>query len=256
MSADVELYRRFTFPLNIFMFIISAEGGSVRYLHYGLFESADESLADAQERSTRMLFERLPPPPCKVLEVGVGLGTTLRRMTDAGYEAEGITPDEHQIEMIRSLHGDTVKVTCAPLETFAPGGTYDLLLFQESAQYIDPDALFARARTLAPHVLVLDEFSLVPGLVEGLPELAKFEAMAQKHGFHRTEEVDVSAMAGPTVGWVMNRIPAYRDRLVAELGVTDEQIGQLQESGRKYQERYKLGQYGYRILQYVQQGAK
>jgi hypothetical protein len=146
-------------------------------------------------------------------------------------------------------------VTCAPLETFANSGTYDLLLFQESAQYIDPEVLFSRARELAPRVLVLDEFSLVPGLVDGLPELAKFEAMAVKHGFDRTEEVDVSAMAAPTVDWMMDRIPRYRDRLLNELGVTDEQIAQLQESGRRYQDRYASGQYGYRILRYARSSA-
>jgi hypothetical protein len=250
MNSDVELYRRFTYPLNVFMLIVSAEEGAVRYLHYGFFESASESLGEAQERSTRMLFERLRPPPCKILEVGIGLATTLRRLTDAGYDAEGITPDEHQIEMVRHLHGEAVRVTCSAFETFEARAAYDLLLFQESSQYIDADVLFSRAGELAPHVLVIDEFSLVPGMTDGLPELKTFEAMATKHGFQRTEEVDVSAMAGPTVNWFMERIPGYRDRLVAELGVTDEQIGQLLESGMRYRSRYESGSYGYRILQY------
>jgi hypothetical protein len=113
MNSDIELYRSFTFPLNVFMFVISAEGGSVRYLHYGLFNSAADSLAEAQERSSRMLFERLPSPPCRNLKVGVGLATTLRRLTDGGYDAEGIAPGEHQIEMVCRLHSEAVKVTCA-----------------------------------------------------------------------------------------------------------------------------------------------
>ena len=56
-------YRDFYYPLNVFMHILTAEEGGVEYLHYGLFEREDEPIGDAQERSTRMLLDRLPPRP-------------------------------------------------------------------------------------------------------------------------------------------------------------------------------------------------
>lgn len=226
------------------MHILSHEEGAVRHLHYGLFERAEDTLLAAQERSTVLLLSRLPPPPAKLLEAGIGLGTLLTRLLALGYDAEGITPDEHQIAM-----AGTLPVHCAAFETFAPGRTYDAIVFQESSQYIDSEALFARAKTLAPRVLVLDEFALQPLDEEGaLHSLQAFVAAAGRHGFTVTEELDVSAKAAPTMDYFTNRIPAYREKLIADLGITNEQIEHLIANGVKYRERYAAGVYGYRLL--------
>jgi cyclopropane fatty-acyl-phospholipid synthase-like methyltransferase len=248
VSSDPPPWRGFTFPLNVFMHILSHEEGGVRHLHYGLFERAEDTLLEAQERSTELLLSRLPPPPAKLLEAGIGLGTMLSRLLALGYEAEGITPDEQQIAMAREKN-DGLPVHCAAFETFDPGRRYDAILFQESSQYIDSEALFARAEALAPRVIVLDEFALQPLDEEGaLHSLTGFVEAASRHGFRVTEELDVSAKAAPTMDYFTNRIPAYRDRLIADLGVTDEQIEHLIENGVKYRARYAAGVYGYRLL--------
>lgn len=219
----------------------------MRSLHYGVFERAGDTLLGAQERSTELLLSRLPPPPASLLEVGIGLGTTLSRLLSLGYEAEGITPDEHQIAMAAGL-----PVTCAAFETFDPGRTYDALVFQESSQYIESEALFSRAAMLAPQVVVLDEFALQPIAEEGaLHSLPAFLTAAARHGFLLSEELDLSAKAAPTMDYFTDRIPAYRDRLIADLGITNEQIEHLVDNGVKYQERYRSGAYGYRLLTFV-----
>lgn len=245
-------YRDFLFPLNVFMHVISAEEGDPTYLHYGLFESPDESIRVAQERSTELLFSRLPAPPCSILEVGIGLATTLSRLTRLGYDIEGITPDDKQIAFVRARYGDSVRMHWAPLEAFATDRTYDIVLFQESSQYIDPEALFAKAATLAPRVVVLDEFALAPADVP-VPLHARehFVATAAKHGFALTEELDLSAKAAPTVDWFMSRIPHHRDRLVADLGLTATQLDELVTSGRAYRDFYTRGIYGYRLMQFA-----
>ena len=223
------------------MHILTHEEGEVRYLHYGVFERDDDALLTAQERSTELLLARLPPPPARLLEVGIGLGTTLRRLLAMGYDAEGITPDEHQIKMAGAL-----PVTAAAFETFAPGRTYDALLFQESSQYIDSELLFARAATLASRVIVLDEFALQP--VDGLHPREEFLAAAARHGFTVTEELDLSKQAAPTMDYFTDRIPAYRDRLIADLGLSSQQVDELVASGAQYRERYANGIYGYRLF--------
>jgi hypothetical protein len=226
------------------MHILAHEEGSVRYLHYGLFEGAKDTLLDAQERSTELLLSRLPAPPARLLEVGIGLGTTLTRLIDLGYDVEGITPDEHQIAMAGVL-----PVHWAPFELFDPGRTYDVLLFQESSQYIESEALFGRAAVLAPRIIVLDEFALQPLDEEGaLHSLEGFRDAAARYGFAVTEELDLSAKAAPTMDYFTGRIPAYRERLIADLGITDEQIEHLIANGVKYRERYAQGVYGYRLL--------
>ena len=224
------------------------EGVAPTYLHYGLFEHPGDRLVFAQERSTELLLSRLPPPPCRILDVGIGLGTTTAWLRLKGYEAFGITPDEHQIAMAREKY-EGLPFRCAAFETLESDRTFDVLLFQESSQYIDSEALFAKAATLAPRVLVIDEFALQPIDEEGaLRSLEGFLAAAARHGFKVAEELDLSAKAAPTMDYFTDRIPAYRDRLIADLGITDEQLEHLIESGVKYRQRYADGVYGYRLV--------
>ncbi|HVR38396.1 MAG TPA: hypothetical protein VMU84_04820 [Thermoanaerobaculia bacterium] len=242
-------YRDFYYPLNVFMHILTHEEGDVAYLHYALFESSDESIGAAQEHSTELLFSRLPAPPASILEAGIGLGTTLARLTRGGYDAEGITPDEKQIAMVRAEYGDALRVHCAPLETFAANRTYDVLLFQESSQYIEANRLFERARELALRVIVLDEFALRPVDFEGaLHSRERFLAAASAHGFEVVEEIDLSEKAAPTIDYFIARLPRYREALIADLGITNEQVDDLIASGARYRGLYREGTYGYRFL--------
>ncbi len=231
------------------MHILTHEEGGVSWLHYGLFEWEDEPLAAAQERSTELLLSRLPPPPARLLEVGIGLGTTLRRLAGAGYDAVGITPDAQQIAMVRARYGNEVVVEQAAFETYVTDSTFDVLVFQESSQYIDAEALFARAASLAPRIVVLDEFALRPVDEEGaLHSRDAFLAAAARHEFEVTEEVDLSAQAAPTMAYFTDRIPAYRPRLISDLGLTSQQVDDLIVSGARYRERYANGTYGYRLV--------
>jgi SAM-dependent methyltransferase len=243
-------YRDFYYPLNVFMHILTHEEGGVDYLHYALFADEHERIGAAQEHSTELLLARLPPPPARILEIGIGLGTTLLRLTRLGYDAEGITPDEKQIAMVRERHGDELRVRCIAFEALEPERRYDLLVFQESAQYIEAQTLFARARELAPRVLVLDELALQPRDEPGsLPSRAHFLEAAKAAGFELTEELDLSESAAPTVDYFIRRLPRYRDALKADLGLTDQQVDDLIESGKNYRELYRTGIYGYRLMQ-------
>ena len=246
VSSGPGAYRDFTYPLNVFMHILTHEEGEVMYLHYGLFERPDEPLLVAQERSTGLLISRLPAAPARLLEVGIGLGTTMARLAESGYDVTGITPDASQIEMVRARH-PRLNVQCVRFEDFA-GGPFDAVFFQESSQYIDSDALFAKARGLTSHVIVLDEFSMTE---EGtLHRYAAFLEAARNNGFEVSEDLDVSDKAPPTMEYFMSRIPRYRERLVADLGLTGQQIDDLLASGRSYVDFYRRGVYAYRLLHF------
>ncbi len=246
VSAGPPPYRDFYYPLNVFMHILTAEEGDVPYLHYGLFEHDEESIAIAQERSTELLLSRLPAPPARILEVGIGLGTTLDRLTRIGYRATGITPDAKQIAMVRERYGDALDVHCVAFEQFTSPETFDAIVFQESSQYIASGALFAKARELTSHVIAIDEFALRD---EGsLHRYDAFLAAASANGFLVAEEVDLSEKAPATVEYFMKRVPAHRERLIADLGLTGQQVDDLLESGRDYRELYRRGVYAYRLL--------
>jgi len=246
MRAVSAPYRDFYYPLNVFMHILTREEGDVAYLHYGLFESPDEPLLTAQERSTALLLSRLPPPPARLLEAGIGLGTTLDRLTRMGYTATGITPDAPQIAMARDRYGDALDVHCAAFEHFTSPSPFDAVFFQESSQYIDAQALFAKARELTPHVIVLDEFAM--GDEGTLHRYDAFLAAAAQHGFTKTEDVDLSEKAPPTTEYFMKRLPRYRPLLIRDLGLTDQQVDDLLASGRDYLDLYRRGAYAYRLL--------
>jgi len=233
------------------MHILTHEEGDVPYLHYGLFESEQDSLPMAQERSTELLLSRLPAAPARLLEVGMGLGTTLHRLTTMGYDAVGITPDEKQIAVVRERYGNSVNARCVAFEQFPLPDAFDAVFFQESSQYIASQALFARARELTSHVIVLDEFALRPIDAPGaLHSYDAFLAAAKQHGFGKTEELDLSTKAPLSTDYFTTRLPRYRDRLIEDLGLTSQQVDDLIESGRRYRELYDDGTYGYRLLQF------
>jgi SAM-dependent methyltransferase len=242
-------YRDFYFPLNVFMHLLTLEEGSVRYLHYGIFDTPGESLVSAQERSTSILLSRLPAPPARLLDVGSGIGTTLDRLAKLGYAVTGITPDEKQIEYIRDRHGDAAHVVHSRFEDFGAEGKFDALLFQESSQYIESAALFKHARELSDRVLVLDEFATREAghLHQWLP----FLESARANGYVVQEEVDFSAQAAPTPDYFNERLPRYRETLMRDLELSAEQIDGLMEGGRTYRAAYDRGDYVYKLVDFV-----
>jgi SAM-dependent methyltransferase len=240
-------YRDFYYPLNVFMHILTLEEGGVAYLHYGLFDDDNEPIAVAQERSTQLLLSRLPPPPARLLDAGSGLGTTLRKLDALGYRVTGITPDAKQIALI----GDGVDVRCIAFEAMPEDEQFDAIAFQESSQYIDSDALFAKARALTRHVLVLDEFTIREERDATLHSLDRFLGAATKHGFDLVEEIDVSEKAAPTIDYFTTRLPRFRAELMAELAISNEQVDALIFSGARYRDFYRRGIYGYRLLQFT-----
>jgi hypothetical protein len=250
------LYRDFYYPLNVFMHILTNEEGGVSYLHYGLFEREGERIGEAQERSTAMLLQRLPAPPARLLDVGVGLATTLERLTRGGYDALGITPDEKQVAMAHDRFA-SLAIRCVGFEDFESNTPFDVIIFQESSQYIEAETLFERSRRLAPRIIVLDEFSMDnTRSASSLPLLDRFLAAAESFGFRLTESIDLTEKAIPSISYFIDRLPLYRSRLLADLGLTDKQIDDLIESGRNYREKYRAGVYGYRLMQFLRESLK
>jgi len=246
VSSGPGAYRDFTYPLNVFMHILTHEEGAAAYLHYGLFEDPGEPLLAAQERSTSLLTSRLPPPPARLLEVGVGLGTTMSKLVQRGYDVTGITPDASQIEMVRARHPHA-RVQCIRFEDF-PREPFDAVFFQESSQYIEANALFAKAHELTSHVIVLDEFAM--GEEGTLHRYDAFLDAARAYAFEIAEDLDVSQKAPPTMDYFMTRIPKYRQRLIEDLGLDSQHIDDLLASGRAYIDLYRRGAYAYRLLQF------
>ena len=248
--------RDFAFPLNVFAHVLERQEGRVDYLHFAAFERPDEPVLQAQERATAMLWSALPPP-CRLLEVGIGLGTTLSRLGAAGYHAMGITPDAAQIAQARQRHGDAVHVECARLEDFSTGaGSWNAMLFQESAQYIEPLALFMAAERLLTRgpatLVVMDEFALKREDEShwGLHLLPHFIAMANRFGWRLVQHADLSREVQPTLDYLLRTIAPRHAELRGQLGLDDQALAGLDSALRRSQRLYRDGFSGYALLRF------
>lgn len=241
----------FSFPLNVYAHVLEKETGRVDYLHYGLFERPDTPVGEAQAQATELLWRHLPPP-CRLLEVGIGLGTTLARLRAQGYQASGITPDAAQIAYARSRHGEQLPIACARLEDYAEGsGQWDALLFQESAQYVNPVDLFESAGRLLGEngrIIIMDEFALQRA--GNLHYLEYFLRLAERAGFALETRIDLSALAQPTLDWLLAAVQKHESTLRAELGVSLDTLAALETSNRTYLQKYAQQEFGYFLLSF------
>ncbi|MDM8564830.1 class I SAM-dependent methyltransferase [Candidatus Halobeggiatoa sp. HSG11] len=258
MSHTAKNYANLDFPLNVFAYCLCVQEGKVNYLHYGLF-AENESIQDAkiaQQRSTNFLLDKLPKPPCRILEIGVGLGTTASQLAKLGYAVTGISPDAKQISLAKHNASDKVKLECTTLQEFiAPPDSFEVILLQESAQYLEVLALFNKAHKLLTQdglVFIIDEIALKRTETDTPHELPLVDhtiAQAQRCGFKLTEQIDLSKQAMPSVDYLLWVIDKYRTNILADLNLTTSVLDELQTSLQQYQQKYRNGYYGYIFLQ-------
>lgn len=207
-------FSRMALPLCVYAQAVQLQSGQVNSLHYGLFESPDEDLAGAQQRATDRLFRELPPPPARLLEVGIGLGTTLRRLLATGYRITGVTPDAWQI----ANAADCARLGATLIQDYFQtmpwdGSPFDIVLFQESAQYVDTRLLMTRCAELLPPggtLLIMDE--VMSDCVE--PALA----FAREAGLRLEQRQDLTAQAGHTPAYLAELVDRHADPIRAALG--------------------------------------
>ncbi|MBA2482900.1 MAG: GNAT family N-acetyltransferase [Nitrosomonas sp.] len=249
-------YKNLTFPLNVYAHAMLLQEGIVNYLHYGLFQHGNTDLSTAQQFSTELVISRLPTPSCRILEVGIGLGTTFSRLMRLGYNVYGLTPDAQQIAHVHQKLGNDVPISCQRLEDFtADAESYDAMLFQESAQYIEPLVIFNKAvdlLTKSGSLIIIDEFALkrVDENEEGLHLLDDMIAQAKRFGFELVEQLNLSEMATPTLDYLLCMTVIHRQRLIQDLDLSEAQLAQLDESNRAYQKKYLSGRFGYGLLHF------
>jgi SAM-dependent methyltransferase len=249
LAAEI---REFQYPLNVYAELLRLETGRVDYLHYGLFLPGEQDVARAQRRHCELVLERLPAAPARILEIGIGMGTMAAELAGLGYRVTGITPDAAQVRIACATAPGTDLVE-SRFETFTPEGRYDLLLFQESSQYIDAAALFAQAaRCCAPNaaVLILDEFATGP-LPQTLQSLEYLVSQAAAGGFSLIENIDLSAMAAATVDYLLDAVERRKSELEARLVLGPDALTALCNSNRDYRSHYADGTYQYRCLRFT-----
>lgn len=255
----VETVRGFSFPLNVYAWLLVREFGGLRYLHYGIFDDPQTPVLQAQDQASQMLMQLLPGP-CRLLEVGIGLGTTLALLLSQGYHCVGVTPDQRQIELARQRHGAAFPVVETRLEDFNDAaGQWRVLLFQESGQYINTVDLFSKAATLLAidgEIVWADEFAYRrsdPG-EEHLHQLDHVIALAKRFGFELVSRHDCGSQAAPTLDYLHRAVTHQSRALQADLGLSSSQISGLTAALQDFQSKYAQGRYGYAFLKFRRAG--
>jgi SAM-dependent methyltransferase len=200
----------FSWPLNFFAHALELEEGSIRYLHYGLYDREDQPVHEAQQNSTDLILSKLPAPPARILEVGIGLGTTAGILQKKGYGYVGITPDQSQIDLCAA---DGRELRCIKFEDMTRNGSgYDVIIFQESAQYIwVEDILRKAAEILEPGGIVVIADEVPASLIRQIEELTP------RHGLSVEETIDLTPRVMPSFRYLLRILKKHFEELVAEL---------------------------------------
>jgi len=224
------------FPFNIYAHALHLHEGIASDLHFGLFQNDKISMRAAQQSTYELLRSKLPPSPCRILEVGIDSGTISSLLNQPGYDVSSITVDMLEI-----------------FNTEAKG--FDIILFKESAQYIDQLVIINKALDLLPpsgQLIVIGEFALKHNTthLENLHLLKNMIMLAERSGFELTENLDLSVLAAPTFDYLLQAISKYRQKLIRDLFLNPEQLTQLEQSNRINREKYTHGEYGYALLRF------
>lgn len=235
-------FRTLDFPLNAYACALWLEQAQVDYLHYG-FNPDDGGMSVAQQRSTDFLLQRIRAAPARVLEVGIGLGSTAKQLRARGYHYTGVTPDAQQITYCHRVDPSLILIQSRFIDLTLPRGSFEVIVFQESSQYMATRPLLTTAHALladAGQLLILDEVET--------DRIASLISLANECGFELLESTDVTPMAAPSLNVLIGILERHRALLLNELGCSGRAFDMLMLQLHKQRAAYQQGSFSYRYF--------
>ncbi|SEH08433.1 SAM-dependent methyltransferase [Candidatus Venteria ishoeyi] len=247
------MYQTLSFPLNIYATLLQLDNVPVKYLHFGIFQSADEDVYTAQQHSTEKVLAHLPDSPANILEIGLGLGTLQKILRKKGYQVQGMTPDKAQYDIALNHIGEQVDIYHLRFEDFTSDTLFDAIISQESSQYIDIVELLPKVNALLKiggRFILIDEVSLQPQQAGAIPlhNPAHLRYFAQCMNFKVHFEEDLSLSAQYTMEYLQTKLEKYRDSILSLIDNNEAQLQALEKVTRHYIESYRNQSYGYRLM--------
>jgi len=227
------------------------------YLHFGFWHDDQPhlTLEEAQTIASQKIFEHLPPPPARILDVGCGLGTTANDLVKKGYEVVAIAPLEELIKFAQHYYGNATYICCGFLDEhplLTSPQQYDVILSQESLQYIpDLNAVFQKIKTLlSPNgrFILCDEVSYLSETkqLSAVHEAKDIEKAFSAQGFYVSNHQYWGKNVTPTCHYAVNGFQQHRAVLVELFGEQSNQVVDHFLQGWQQQlEWYSNEQFGY-----------
>lgn len=239
--------RQLPFPLNVYAQTLALSTGAVPgLLHFGVYNERDDSrmpYASAQRRAQEQLLALMLPPPARVLEAGCGFGSLARELAMRDYEVTALTPIEEEWRAASTLPGQKAHCLLLDLKDFVPHARVDVVVLQQSAQYLDPLLLMAKANDCLQEggqLLIAEEFLLDDSIItpEPRPLLSNFLRLAERCGFRVERQRELGRQVGPGLTlfaqWLQEQRVTVSDSLSLPLVDVDELYGQLLAMADKY----------------------
>jgi SAM-dependent methyltransferase len=232
------------------------------HLHFGLWEENDPgmSMEEAQENMLSYLLSFFPSTPSEVLDVGCGLGLSAFLLSRRGHRVTAIAPSQEMIQYAQETYGDT-GVFFKTLGFFDKDddvfseGRYDVLFFQESAQYISPlSELMKKARWLLRDngLLIIGDETCYDASIKGETAVhlsRDFIVAFAEHGFRIAVNKKIGKNVSPTYDFVIREFTKNKDRIMAECKKKDAGGLNFFIDGWKKQKNWSLqGKLGYEIF--------
>jgi len=179
-------------------------------LHFGWFEEPGirpetislKQVEDAQVNYAEHLIEHIEQKKAPVLDVGCGMGGLTDILLEKGFEVEPLTPNNNQIDYIRTKHPD-LKIHHCRYGRFETTNKYGTVINSESLQYISlPKAFDKTKHVLLPNGswIITDFFRTEEdGRNSSSHLLEEFLVQVKKNNWEIIYQQDITANILPTL---------------------------------------------------------
>lgn len=254
------------YPLNIYAAAMQRDQGRISYLSYGW---VDDELSqavvplDAQEAMAEKILALINKPAgSRILDVGCGTGELLLAMSARDYDLHGIDCNAEAVKLTRQtlLDGGTAaQITQADFAQYwqsMEGGSFDVIVLQNSFRYFPPALVFAAAmHLLAPagRLIISEEFIVeqeAQRKPRELPVLDYTLAEAERNGLQLSRRMDLTAGVTGFMQDFCDRLQQQAGELIADQVVSEADWQRLLPFMQSDLSAMKEGRRTHQLLQY------
>lgn len=177
-------------------------------LHYGYwYDGLKLDIANlhlAQEAYTKFILSNIPAGVKTVLDVGCGTGQVAKKLLEAGYKVNCVSPDPYLTKCANERLEGKVKIFETPYEKLETQDRYDMTLFSESFQYIKVEQAVAKCNEIlnpGGYILICDFFRRDESKsgMSGGHNLTKFYKSMEDSPFKKITDIDITEQTAPNM---------------------------------------------------------